>query len=70
MRQTMGEIADVYQRLGLSGKQVNESLINVLRTWQREGLQGVRRLVDQGLAPALVLGALARYERDQQPSGQ
>jgi len=69
MRELAGEFAAEYQALQGAGMSPNQDLMRVLQTWKDEGLEGVRRLVEQGLAPALVLGVLGAGA-SQLPSGE
>lgn len=62
MRQLAG---GEYEALTGAGLQPNQRLVKVLKAWRDEGLPGVRRLVDQGLAPAVAPTVLSQL-----PSGQ
>ena len=66
-RGLMGDIASVYERLQAQGLQGNDALILTLRTWAKDGIPGIRKLVKQGLAPA---GAVAIFSglASQEPS--
>ena len=65
-----GEVAGLYRRLEAEGKLTqNQSLTRALETWQTQGLDGLRALVEKGLAPAVVLSLFAGSEEQPQPSG-
>ena len=54
-RKIASDMAGMYR--GVEGG--NQKLINLLETWSKDGLAGVRQLVQQGLAPAAVLALLS-----------
>ncbi len=58
MRGVMGDLAKVYEAEAAAGRTPNVKIQTLVQTWASEGLEGVRRLVKQGLAPAAVLGVL------------
>ena len=58
-RELMGRFADKYEGLRAAGMQPNDKLIRVLKAWRDEGLPGVRKLVQKGLAPAAAVAVFA-----------
>lgn len=59
-RQIAGEMADLYRRLDAEGKlKQNQRLTDALEAWKTQGLDGLRALVAQGLAPAALLAIFA-----------
>ncbi|MCH9837301.1 hypothetical protein K0U83_16665 [bacterium] len=64
-RKLIGDIASMYDRLESLGVMPPPKLKAVLKAWATEGLPKVRRMVQQGLAPAVVLGVLAGQNETQ-----
>ncbi|RLC97843.1 MAG: hypothetical protein DRI46_12295, partial [Chloroflexi bacterium] len=69
-RRLAGEMADLYDQLREVGGMDNAALTQVLRAWQEDGLPAVRRMVQQGLAPAAVLSVLGMYGGSAEQSEQ
>jgi hypothetical protein len=69
-RQMAGDIADMYKRLESQGKlDPNQKLTRALEAWQTGGLDALRKLVERGLAPAVVLSLFAGGS-DNEPSSE
>lgn len=71
-RELMGRLAGVYEQKAAEGLTPNPRLALTLRTWEKEGLAGLDRLVKAGLAAGFgAAGLLPFYgEQWQQPSSQ
>lgn len=69
-REIAGQMADLYQRLEAAGQLTgSQTLSRALEAWSSRGLEGLRELVRQGLAPAALLALLAGYDASSQQSG-
>ena len=65
-RQIAGEVSDMYKRLESEGLlSPNHKLTAVLDGWRTGGLERVRQMVAQGLAPAVVLSLFAGSDEPQ-----
>ena len=63
-RQLAGEVADVYRRLeSQGGLAESHTLSRALEALRDRGVAGLRDLVRQGLAPAVLLGILGSDQR-------
>lgn len=62
-REIAGSIAALYQRLEAEGKlSPNQRLVDALEAWRSQGLAGLRKLVEMGLAPSALLAVLSQYD--------
>lgn len=68
-RAIMGDISSLYKRLEGEGKlKANQSLTRALDAWSSGGLDAVRALVQQGLAPVALVALLASRGQQDQPA--
>lgn len=68
-RELLGNVAQVYENLKTQRVMPDGELLSTLKVWRNEGLPGVERLVQQGLAPVAILEILGQQESQDRSDG-